>query len=202
MARRKPPAHLIGSGLIPGTYDTQYADVQHNYDTQMGQYAGQERDLYRDYGMTGSIDPTTGQMTYSVDPTARFGKFQDWLRGLAGNLAGARQEAVSRGLTGKGGLAQAREGLTRFAASQEQSNMFNQMQSAATGIYNARTQAAMDRDRGFHDTEAQAQAWWDQYGPEDDSAPDGAQPPPGAKGKPPRGVYKWQHNPYQRGYEG
>ena len=92
--RRLPPAHLLGSGLIPGTYDQQAAGLQHDYTSALADLDTQQGSLFHDTGFKGTIGPD-GQVQYGVDPTQQFGAYQNLLRGLADNLATSRQDAVS-----------------------------------------------------------------------------------------------------------
>ncbi len=175
--RRPPPADLINSGLIPAGYANRYHDVEADYGRQMAGYADDERNLFRDYGMRGVIDPATGQTTYEVDPTARFGKFQEWLGGVAGGISSARADSVARGLKG-GGLANRRADLAKHAAVKEQGAMFNQLQQGATGIHTARGDALTAKNRGFRDINQEALDWWAENGPEDEGIPDPSSTPP------------------------
>lgn len=164
--RRPPPASLLGSGLIPANFEQQGADIEHDYTSRLAELAGGEQNLYRDAGFRGQIDPTTGQVSYSTDPTATFGKYQTMLRSLAENLAGARSDALSRGIGG-GGLAQARAGLARFAGSQDQAEMMHSFMDSAADIYRQRGQALTDKNQARTALEGEAQSWWNENAPPD-----------------------------------
>lgn len=194
--RRTPPSRLLGSGLIPTTYESRATTARDTYGHTMGGLAGEEGNMFRDYGFTGTIDPTTGQASYSVDPTAHFGQYQTWLKGLGDSLAGSRADAVSRGLGGRG-LSQARTQLARFSASQQQSDMMNNFQNLAHSIFNRRGEALTTQNRDIGGIEGEALDWWNQYGPQD------ADPAPWGTGHgrmpTPAEIRARQRSKYQRG---
>lgn len=163
--RRTPPAHLLGSGLIPGSFETRATGIRGAYTDALAGLSGEETNLFKDYGFKGTID-SAGKTNYTVDPTAHFSNYQTWLRGLAENLAGARADSVSRGLGGRG-LANARSNLARFAGNQDQADMLNKFTGAATGIFGKRTGALRQQNTDLNSLEGEALQWWEQYGPDD-----------------------------------
>lgn len=189
--RRRPPAHLLGSGLIPQNYEDRAARLRADYTSSMGALSGEQSSLFRDYGFKGTID-SSGHTNYSVDPSAHFGQYQTWLRGLAESLHGARADAVSRGLGGRG-LSMARSNLARFAGNQAQAEMLNRFTNSATGIYNRKNEALSTRDQGILGLEGEALDWWGENAPEDTGSVGGAGSPTQSgrtwQGRRPRGRY-------------
>lgn len=165
MARRKPPASLIGSGLIPPEFQDQFNAAQEEYDTQMAGFGRQERNLFQDFGFQGGIDES-GNPRFEVDPRANFGQYQMLLRGVGDQIRGAKVQRTGRGL-GKRGLARARENLIRFLAQGDKANLFKGLQQGAGNIFGGRAGAIGARNRALSAAERAALAWWDQNGPSD-----------------------------------
>lgn len=173
MARRLPPPRLIGSGLIPETYQGQYNAAEEDYQGQLAELQRGERSLFRDYGFQGGIG-AGGEVNFGVDPTNQFGAYQSLLRQIGGQLGQAKQEVRGRGL-GRAGLAKARENLIRFMMSGEKANLATGFNKAAGEIFAKRGSALTGRNRRFAELEGTALDWWNQYGPDD---PDGTIPEP------------------------
>lgn len=177
MARRTPPKSLIGSGLIPQSFQDQYNAAQGEYETNIAGLGRDERSLFRDFGFTGGINDQGG-VNFQVDPTANYGQYQSFIRNLGGQLQAARAQRSGRGL-GKKGLARARENLIRFLGEGDRAGLVSNLTKQASGIFGARGQARSARDRVFGQLEGGALDWWNQYGPED--------PDPVAQSAPPGG---------------
>lgn len=165
MARRTPPAQLLGSGLIPSTFDQEYGAAEEDYAQQLAALMQQERGLFKDYGFKGGIG-TSGDVNFEIDPTARFGLYQEYLRKAGTQLRGARQHPRGRGL-GRTGLARARQNLIRFLLESSKSELLSGLQKSASGIFGQRGSALTARNRAMSGIQGRALEWWNQYGPED-----------------------------------
>ena len=173
MARRTPPAQLIGSGLIPSTFDVEYGATEEDYAQQLAALMQQERGLFKDYGFKGGIG-TSGDVNFEIDPTAPFGQYQKYLRQAGTQLRGARQQNRGRGL-GRTGLARARQNLIRYLMESSKSELLGGFQKSAGDIFGRRGQAATARNRAMSGIQGRALEWWNQYGPQD---PDPTAPVP------------------------
>lgn len=168
MARRIPPPQLIGSGLIPETFQSEYAGYENDYQSKLAGLGRDERSLFADYGFQGGVG-VDGSVNFQADPTTQHGLYQNLLRNIGGQLGQAKQEVRGRGL-GRAGLAKARENLIRFMMSGEKSSLLNAFNKNATNLFGQRGAALTDRNRNFNMLEGKALDWWNQYGPDD---PDG-----------------------------
>lgn len=168
MARRTPPPQLIGSGLIPETFQKDYAGVEDEYQGKLAGFQRDERGLFADYGFSGGIG-ADGAVNFQADPNANYGLYQQLLQNIGGQLGQARNEVRGRGI-GRAGLAKARENLIRFMMSGEKTGLLTNFNKGAANIFGQRGAALTDRNRGFTEVEGKALDWWNQYGPDD---PDG-----------------------------
>ena len=175
MARRTPPPRLIGSGLIPDTFQQDYTGAEDEYQGSLAELMRGERSLFQDYGFQGGIG-ADGAVNFGVDPNAQFGMYQGLLRNIGSQLGAAKQEVRGRGI-GRAGLAKARENLIRFMMSGEKANLATGFNKAAADIFGKRGLALSNRNRRFNELEGNALDWWNQYGPDD---PDGTISEPGA----------------------
>lgn len=162
MARRPPPPRLIGSGLIPGTFQDQYNAAEEDYQGGLAGLQKDERSLFQDYGFQGGIG-ADGAVNFGVDPNNQFGQYQGLLRQIGGQLGQAKQEVKGRGI-GRAGLAKARENLIRFMMSGEKANLATGFSKAAGDIFGKRGAALTGRNRRFGELEGNALEWW--YGPD------------------------------------
>lgn len=167
MARRTPPPQLIGSGLIPETFQQDYAGYENEYQNKLAGLGRDERSLFADYGFQGGVG-ADGAVNFQADPTAQHGLYQQLLQNIGGQLGQARNETRGRGI-GRAGLAKARENLIRYMMSGEKTGLLSNFQKGAAGIFGGRGAALTDRNRGFNTVEGNALDWWNQYGPDDPS---------------------------------
>lgn len=168
MARRTPPPQLIGSGLIPETFQQEYAGYEDAYQSKLAGLGRDERNLFADYGFTGGVGED-GSVNFQADPNAQRGLYQQLLQNIGGQLGQAKNEVRGRGI-GRAGLAKARENLIRFMMSGEKTGLLTNFNKGAANIFGQRGAALTDRNRNFNALEGRALDWWNQYGPDD---PDG-----------------------------
>lgn len=175
MARRTPPPQLIGSGLIPETFQQEYAGYENDYQNKLAGLGRDERSLFADYGFAGGVG-AGGEVNFQADPNAQHGLYQQLLQNIGGQLGQAKNEVRGRGI-GRAGLAKARENLIRFMMSGEKTGLLTNFNKGAANIFGQRGAALTDRNRNFNTLEGRALDWWNQYGPDD---PDGnvAEPAP------------------------
>lgn len=179
MARRPAPQQLIGSGLIPETFQKDYAGIEDQYQQTLGGLQRDERSLFADYGFQGGIGEG-GQVNVQTDPNATNGLYQKLLGNIGNQLGQAKTEVRGRGL-GRAGLAKARENLIRYMMSGEKSGLLTNFNKSAASIFGQRGDALTTRNRGFNQAEGSALDWWNQYGPDD---PDGNVSEPAPSGAP------------------
>lgn len=182
MARRTPPQQLIGSGLIPETFQQDYAGYEDAYQSKLAGLGRDERSLFADYGFAGGVGQD-GSVNFQADPNAQYGLYQQLLQNIGGQLGQAKNEVRGRGI-GRAGLAKARENLIRFMMSGEKTSLLSNFNKNASNIFGQRGGALTDRNRNFNSVEGKALDWWNQYGPDD---PDGnvAEPAPSEEVAPP-----------------
>ncbi len=168
MARRTPPSRLLGSGLIPQSFQDEANNTENDYTTGLAGLGKQQSSLFQDYGFQGGINEQGG-VDFQTDGNNRFGKYQQLIQSIGAQLAAARQETSGRGI-GKRGLAKARESLIRDMSAGDKSSLVNNFSKGAADIFGRRGQALTTRNRGFGDTEGRALDWWNQNGPEDFNA--------------------------------
>jgi len=146
--------------LSSGDYATQAAMANAAYNQALSSINGQRQGALQSFGYTGSIDPSTGQITnMQVDPNNPFGQLQSLLRQGALDQQGVQAADAARGLGAVGGArggGLAAQGLTNaklsFGANSANlgqslmgtlGDLSGQQQSAADTMNNALWQAEL-----------------------------------------------------------
>lgn len=113
------PPIAAGASPIPlqgGDYATAAATANEAYQNALASINGQRQQALQSFGYTGTIDPTTGQLTnMQVDPHNPYGQYQQMLAGGAADQRGVLANSMARGLgsvTGSRGGGLAAQGET------------------------------------------------------------------------------------------
>ena len=114
-----PPTPAISGSPIPlwtGDYASAAAMANTAYQNALASINNQRQQALQTFGYTGTIDPTTGQLTnMAVDPHNPFGQYQQMLGQGAADQQAVRAASMARGLgavTGARGGGLAAQGLT------------------------------------------------------------------------------------------